>query len=76
MSARRHVPEGRPQALGPPPGDTPRAGGGALAPLVNKMAKFIPKRRDRKLHTGLFGYARSLDGVTLPRATHRRLPTG
>lgn len=40
----------------------------ALAPLVNKMAKFIPKRRDRKLHTGLFGYARSLDGVTLPRA--------
>ena len=39
-----------------------------LAPLVNKMAKFIPKRRDRKLHTGLFGYARSLDGVTLPRA--------
>lgn len=40
----------------------------ALAPAVNKMAKFIPKRRDRKLHTGLFGYARSLDGVTLPRA--------
>ena len=40
----------------------------ALAPQVNKMAKFIPKRRDRKLHTGLFGYARSLDGVTLPRA--------
>lgn len=39
-----------------------------LAPVVNKMAKFIPKRRDRKLHTGLFGYARSLDGVTLPRA--------
>lgn len=39
-----------------------------LAPMVNKMAKFIPKRRDRKLHTGLFGYARSLDGVTLPRA--------
>jgi phosphoenolpyruvate carboxylase len=32
------------------------------------MAKFIPKRRDRKLHTGLFGYARSLDGVSLPRA--------
>jgi phosphoenolpyruvate carboxylase len=40
----------------------------ALAPVVNRMAKFIPKRRDRKLHTGLFGYARSLDGVTLPRA--------
>ncbi len=40
----------------------------ALAPVVNKMAPYIPKRRDRKLHTGLFGYARSLDGVTLPRA--------
>jgi len=40
----------------------------ALAPIINKVAKFIPKRRDRKLHTGLFGYARSLDGVTLPRA--------
>lgn len=39
-----------------------------LAPVVNKMAKFVPRRRDRKLHTGLFGYARSLDGVTLPRA--------
>jgi phosphoenolpyruvate carboxylase len=39
-----------------------------LAATVNKMAKFIPKRRDRKLHTGLFGFARSLDGVTLPRA--------
>ena len=41
---------------------------GELAGVVNRMAKFIPKRRDRKLHTGLFGYARSLDGVTLPRA--------
>lgn len=40
----------------------------ALAPMVNRMSKHIPKRRDRKLHTGLFGYARSLDGVTLPRA--------
>ncbi|NNM67453.1 MAG: phosphoenolpyruvate carboxylase, partial [Spirochaetales bacterium] len=40
----------------------------ALAGVVNKMSKFVPKRRDRKLHTGLFGYARSLDGVTLPRA--------
>jgi len=40
----------------------------ALAPVVNKVAAFIPKRRDRKLHTGLFGYARSLGGVTLPRA--------
>ncbi len=39
-----------------------------LAQAVNKMAKFVPKRRDRKLHTGLFGYARSLDGVSLPRA--------
>jgi phosphoenolpyruvate carboxylase len=39
-----------------------------LAPHINQMAKFIPARRARKLHVGLFGYARELDGVTLPRA--------
>jgi len=39
-----------------------------LAPMINQVAKFIPKRRDRKLHNGLFGYARAVDGVTLPRA--------
>lgn len=40
----------------------------ALAPLINNIAKYVPKRRARKLHTGLFGYARDLEGVALPRA--------
>ncbi len=39
-----------------------------LAPQINRMAKHVPSRRARKLHIGLFGYARELDGVTLPRA--------
>ncbi|MEA5017437.1 MAG: phosphoenolpyruvate carboxylase [Erysipelotrichaceae bacterium] len=37
------------------------------AAIINRMAKSIPSRRKRKLHTGLFGYARSMDGVSLPR---------
>jgi len=39
-----------------------------LAPHINRMAKHVPARRARKLHVGLFGYARELDGITLPRA--------
>jgi len=39
-----------------------------LAPHINRMSKHVPARRARKLHVGLFGYARSLGGVTLPRA--------
>lgn len=39
-----------------------------LAPIINTVAKHVPKRRDRKGHNGLFGYARSVEGVTLPRA--------
>jgi len=39
-----------------------------IAPLVNRMARHVPSRRSRKLHVGLFGYARELGGVTLPRA--------
>jgi len=39
-----------------------------LAPLINKIAKFIPKRRKRKLHIGLFGYCRSMGEHCLPRA--------
>jgi len=39
-----------------------------LAPEINRMARHIPSRRARKLHVGLFGYARGLDNVTLPRA--------
>jgi phosphoenolpyruvate carboxylase len=39
-----------------------------LAELINEVAKFVPGRRKRKLHIGLFGYARSLEGISLPRA--------
>ena len=39
-----------------------------LAPQINQMAKHVPARRARKLHIGLFGYARELGGVALPRA--------
>ncbi|MBC7108145.1 MAG: phosphoenolpyruvate carboxylase [Methanomassiliicoccales archaeon] len=39
-----------------------------LAMLINEMAKFVPSRRKRKLHIGLFGYSRSIEGVKLPRA--------
>ncbi|BCW97932.1 MAG: phosphoenolpyruvate carboxylase [Armatimonadota bacterium] len=39
-----------------------------LAPSINAVARFVPPRRARKLHIGLFGYARELDGVSLPRA--------
>ena len=39
-----------------------------IAPLVNNIADYIPARRKRKLHIGLFGYSRSVDEVRLPRA--------
>ena len=39
-----------------------------LAPLINDISKLVPRRRMRKLHIGLFGYSRSLEGVKLPRA--------
>ncbi len=39
-----------------------------LAPLINRVARFVPPRRKRKLHVGLFGYARSVEGISLPRA--------
>ena len=38
-----------------------------LAPLINHVAAFVPKRRKRKLHVGLFGYARSVGTTSLPR---------
>ena len=40
----------------------------ALAPAINRVARHVPSRRMRKLHIGLFGYARDLKGMTLPRA--------
>lgn len=39
-----------------------------LAPFINSVASYVPQRRSRKLHIGLFGYSRSVGGVTLPRA--------
>lgn len=39
-----------------------------LAPVINEVAKYVPSRRKRKLHIGLFGYPRSVGGITLPRA--------
>lgn len=39
-----------------------------LAPLVNSIAPYVPQRRARKLHIGLFGYSRNVADVSLPRA--------
>ncbi|TFG07822.1 MAG: phosphoenolpyruvate carboxylase [Promethearchaeota archaeon] len=40
-----------------------------LSPIVNKVAKYVPRRRKRKLHIGLFGYSRGIgDDIVLPRA--------
>ena len=39
-----------------------------MAPLINEVAKYVPGRRKRKLHIGLFGYSREVEGITLPRA--------
>jgi phosphoenolpyruvate carboxylase len=38
-----------------------------LAPVINELSKYVPNRRKRKLHIGLFGYPRSMKGITLPR---------
>jgi phosphoenolpyruvate carboxylase len=39
-----------------------------LAPFVNCISPYVPQRRARKLHIGLFGYSRNVAGVSLPRA--------
>ena len=39
-----------------------------LARHINTVSKHIPARRKRKLHIGLFGYSRQLNGKKLPRA--------
>ncbi|MCX8204641.1 MAG: phosphoenolpyruvate carboxylase [Candidatus Nezhaarchaeota archaeon] len=39
-----------------------------LAPLINSVASYVPPRRARKLHIGLFGYSRRVGGIALPRA--------
>lgn len=38
-----------------------------LAKVINELAKYVPSRRKRKLHVGLFGYPRSMEGIKLPR---------
>jgi phosphoenolpyruvate carboxylase len=40
----------------------------AVAPTVNRIAEYTPKRRARKLHVGLFGYSREVGETQLPRA--------
>lgn len=39
-----------------------------LAPLINEFASFVPKRRARVQHIGLFGYSRGVGQAQLPRA--------
>jgi phosphoenolpyruvate carboxylase len=39
-----------------------------IAPLINDLAKYLPKRRERVQHIGLFGYSRGIGKVSLPRA--------
>lgn len=40
----------------------------SMAPMINAMAAFIPGRRERVQHVGLFGYSRGVGAVRLPRA--------
>jgi phosphoenolpyruvate carboxylase len=40
----------------------------SLAPLINHLARYVPNRRKRKLHIGLFGYSRNMGRIALPRA--------
>lgn len=39
-----------------------------MADIINKVATLLPKRRERVLHIGLFGYSRGVGKVKLPRA--------
>lgn len=43
---------------------------GGLANVINRVSNYVPRRRARKLHIGLFGYSRGgfRGGVVLPRA--------
>jgi phosphoenolpyruvate carboxylase len=40
----------------------------SIANIINKLSSSIPNRRERVLHTGLFGYSRGVGKVKLPRA--------
>ncbi|MGV8084925.1 MAG: phosphoenolpyruvate carboxylase [Candidatus Bilamarchaeum sp.] len=39
-----------------------------IADIINGISTFVPGRRARKLHVGLFGYSRSVKGLKMPRA--------
>lgn len=39
-----------------------------LAPIIGTVSPFIPPRRERVQHIGLFGYSRTVGKITLPRA--------
>lgn len=39
-----------------------------VAPIINKINQYFPKRRERVQHIGLFGYSRGIGKVKLPRA--------
>lgn len=39
-----------------------------LAPFIAKVSPFIPQRRERMQHIGLFGYSRQVGETKLPRA--------
>jgi len=40
----------------------------SLAPLINQASKHLPNNRERIQHIGIFGYARGLGKIKLPRA--------
>lgn len=40
----------------------------SIAPMINRLATFVPGRRERLQHIGLFGYSRGIGKVKLPRA--------
>lgn len=39
-----------------------------IATFITQLASFVPRRRERRLHTGLFGYSRQIGNKRLPRA--------
>lgn len=39
-----------------------------MTDVINEVAQYVPSRRKRKLHVGLFGYTRAVAGKRLPRA--------
>lgn len=39
-----------------------------MAPVIREVTKYVPTRRERVQHIGLFGYSREIGKVRLPRA--------